>query len=215
MKHVPVLTLALTFAVSGVASPQALRVTAMGVVLSHQDTQGGSDAKGTGFGGQVDLRLGRFGIEGTAFRASATATQTIGLNSGQTSDVTLTQIDVRARLALARAFALEAGAGRRSFKPEFSSQDVGVVRVGIVSEMPLTQSARVWGRVAYLPVAKFNGGGTASLGLETGFGGEVSFASGHWHLSFNYLFQRIDRELNGAKVPLQLSVASLGLGFGI
>ncbi len=215
MKRAMVLSVGLMLGAATGASGQMLRVAAQGVSVGHEDTKGGTDADGFGFGGQVALQLGRFGVEGRIARASLNATQTLPPNVGTTSTETFTQIDVRANVRISSAFALEVGGGRQTFSPEFSSQDVGLVRVGFVTQANLTSAARVWARGAYLPATKFNGGGTASFAFETGFGASYGPANGRWQLSADYQFQRIDRAVSGVKVPLQLSVASVGFGLGL
>ncbi len=214
MKRAMVLGVGLMLGAAAAAPGQVLRVAAQGVSVSHEDTKGGTDADGFGFGGQVAVQLGRFGLEGRIARASLNATQTLPPNVGATSTQTFTQFDGRASFAITPVFALEVGGGRQTITPEFSSQDVGLIRAGFVARAQLTSTARIWARGAYLPATKFNGGGTASFAFETGFGASYGPANGRWHLSADYQFQRIDRAVSGVKVPLQLSVAAVGFGIG-
>lgn len=192
---------------------QTFRIGAQGVLMTHDEVQSGKRADGAGFGGVATLRVGGLRVEGTAFRASLSPWQ-----DTDTTDFTATQFDVRASYELANAIALEVGAGRRTISPENAAQDVGVVRVGVLSENRVARIATIWLRGAYLPVHRFSGGGEAGLSVELGFGAAVGTANGRVRARADYEFQRIDRHVFPAdveyKVPIQTQVARLGLEVG-
>jgi hypothetical protein len=92
--------------------------------------------------------------------------------------------------------------------------EVGLVRVGLLSEYSLAQIAKVWGRGAYLVAPQFSGGGTAGLAIELSLGTAIGTANGRLRVMGEYEFQRLDRQVDRQDVPLQMTVARFGLELG-
>jgi hypothetical protein len=191
------------------ATAQRLRLGLEGVALTHFEGRGDARSEGGGLGAVIELRLGRFALAARAFGAS------LEPDSTDRSSYDVVQGDVRLRFAVSSLVALEVGGGRRSVTPELAAQDVGVVRLGLYSETGIGSHADIWARGAYLPVTEFTGGGSASLALEFGLGVAVGTANGRFRASVEYEFQRIDREADGIDVPLQTSLARLGVAVGL
>jgi hypothetical protein len=110
--------------------------------------------------------------------------------------------------------ALEIGGGRRYVDPENATQEVGLVRIGVLSENQIMRLADVWVRGAYLANPRFSGGGSADLAFEFQLGVGLGTANKRFRLHAEYEFQRIDREVGTNDVPIQLSLARAGISFG-
>lgn len=207
----PALVLMACAAAAAVASPAAAQRVRFGVhavTVSHAEVRDDLRAEGGGVGGYVSVRVGRFGLDLTGYAASIEVVEL------PADPFDVLQGDVRVSFSVARSLAVEVGGGRRSIDPEFTAQDVSHGRIGILSEVPLSRLGSVWGRGAYLISPRFNGGGEAGLGLELGFGAGIGTANGRFRLRVEYDFQRIDREVASVKVPIQLTVAKVGLDLG-
>ena len=148
------------------ASAQRVRIGVYAVGLSHTEISEDRRANGAGLGGTLTLRLGRLGIDlsvhGARLDSSGAGSQSFDLLQG----------DVRASFRLATGVALEAGAGRRTIDPELAAPDVGLGRVGLLSEIPVSSAGAFWGRAAYLIAPRFNGGGSEQASAP-GMGGFV------------------------------------------
>lgn len=189
-----------------VGRAQMIRLGVHGVALTHSEINQSLKANGLGVGGVLGLRVGRFAFEARGLWADldpdrvTVATFTVG------------QIDGRASVLVARSVALEVGAGRRWIDPAFAAQEVGMIRVGILSEYPLSRIAMVWARGAYLVAPQFSGGGTAGLAVELSLG--ASIGTGRLRAMGEYEFQRFDREVERRDVPIQVTIARFGAEVG-
>jgi hypothetical protein len=199
--------LALAAGLPGAAGAQTIEFHLEAVGLTYQEVREGRDALGTGGGAGIVLRVKRFSLDVRGYTAE------VEPDSGG-AGYDFRQIDVRASYRVNPFLAVEIGGGRRYVTPEFASQEVGVIRIGVLSENDLTQLAKVWVRGAYLANPQFSGGGTADLAFEFGLGVAVGTANGRFRVRAEYEFQRIDREVDAANVPLQLSLARAGIAFG-
>jgi hypothetical protein len=199
--------LAVAAALPGAAAAQTIEFHLDAVGLTYQEVREGRDAIGTGGGTAIVLRVKRFALDVRGYKANVQPD-----SGGAAYD--FQQIDVRASFRVNPFLALEVGGGRRYVTPEFATQEVGVFRIGVLSENDLTQLAKVWVRGAYLPNPKFSGGGTADVSFEFGLGVAVGTANGRFRVRAEYEFQRIDREVDAAGVPLQLSLARAGIAVG-
>lgn len=159
---------------------------------------------GPGFGATAEWTHGRLGVQAEIMRSRLTPADT-----GR-SALTALQFDARASYRIRQGLEAEVGFGRRSISPEFATQDVGVVRIGIRSEGRLGGLAGAWARGALLPVVRFNGGGSSGTALEVGFGTWVSLARGRVRVQLDYGLQRVDRTVVGAALPLQCSTTKIG-----
>ena len=182
-----------------------LGIYAVGLTYAEISEEGTSE--GAGAGGSLTVRWGRFGFDGSVYSARVDPDAT-----GSSFDIV--QGDFRISYAFAPALALEIGTGRRRIDPDFAAQDIGMVRVGFLSEMAISRIADIWGRGAYLVNPRFSGGGDAELAIELGIGVAVSFANGRFRIRTDYEFQRIDRKVNQMDVPIQIALARLGLEVG-
>lgn len=195
-------------AVPGRASAQLVRIGVYAVGLSHTEITEDRRANGAGLGGSLTIRLGRFGLDlaghGARLDSSGTESQSFDLWQG----------DVRASVRLATGVAIEVGAGRRAVDPEFAAPDVGLGRIGLLSEIPVSSAGAFWGRAAYLVAPRFNGGGEAGLAFELGFGAGFGTRNGRIRGRADYEFQRIDRTVNTRDLPIQLSFVRLGIELG-
>jgi hypothetical protein len=185
---------------------QDFRAGVNGVYVSHTEVNALHRASGFGFGGLLAAQRGRFGIELSGYTASLDPKDSQSAMQGYT----ITGVDVRALARLLPNVALQVGGGRRSVDPVLAAQDVGFVRVGVVSDNRLTNIADLQVRGAYLAAPHFSGGGTAGLAFEIGLGVGLGPQSGRVRFQTDYDFQRIDREVNSSAVPMQSLVARAG-----
>jgi len=203
------LTVALAFGVlcAGSAEAQTIRLGLSGLGMSYAETNESRSWDGGGGAASLVLRLGRFGLDAYGFTAKLKA------DSSNVSDFDVLQGDVRASFFIVPVIAVELGFGRRATDPDFAAQDLGLWRFGILSEMPLTRLGIIWIRGAYL-APRFEGGGDVGLSAEIGLGIAVGTANGRFRVRADYEFQRIDRKVDNQDVPLQMSLAKLGLEVG-
>jgi hypothetical protein len=207
MRSAAWLGFAIAVVVPGAALAQTIEFHLDAVGLTYQEVREGRDALGTGVGGAIVLRVKRFALDVRGYQAR------VEPDSGG-AGYDFQQIDVRVSFRVNPFLALEVGGGRRYVTPEFATQEVGVIRIGVLSENDLTRLAKVWVRGAYLANAQFSGGGTADVSFEFGLGVAVGTANGRFRVRAEYEFQRIDREVGPASVPLQLSLVRAGIAFG-
>ncbi len=202
------LVLLAALASPGRLSAQRVRIGVYGVGLSHTETTQDRRSNGAGLGGSLTVRLGRFGLDISGHGAR------LDSSGAESQSFDLVQGDVRASVRLATGVALEVGAGRRMVDPEVAAPDVGLGRVGLLSEIPVSSAGAFWGRAAYLVAPRFNGGGDAGLAFELGFGAGFGTRNGRVRGRVDYEFQRIDRTVNARDVPIQLSFVRLGIELG-
>jgi hypothetical protein len=186
---------------------QTIRFNFDAIGLTYQEVREGREATGTGGGGGIEIRVGKFRLDARAYSAQ------LEPDSGGTP-YDFKQIDVRVSFAVNRLLALEVGGGRRYVDPELATQEVGVIRIGFLSENQLNRLADVWIRGAYLPDPQFSGGGSADLAFEFQLGVGIGTANKRFRFHAEYEFQRIDREVRSNDVPMQLSLARAGIAFG-
>ncbi len=176
--------------------------------MTYTEASEGREAVGTGAGGRLEVRVGRFHLDGRAYRAA------LDPKGDASTPYDLTQVDVRLRYQVAPVVAIEVGGGRRYVDPEFAAQAVGLARVGLFSETQLARIASIWVRGAYLGGARFVGGGNADLAFEFGLGVGVGTANGRFRFQMDYEFQRLDRQVAGTDVPIQASLVRTGIALG-
>jgi hypothetical protein len=175
------------------------------VAASNSEVDRTRQARGFGAGAMVGVTRGRFRVELRGVTSSLHADFAIQ------PDYALDELSVLGSYRWYPALSVQLGAGRRFTRPDFAAQDVGVLRVGLLTEAPLTSLARVQARAAYLPLTHFSGGGSSSLALELGFGLSLGPSAGRYAGVLEFEYQRIDRKVNGQAVPIRSSVARLGL----
>jgi hypothetical protein len=135
--------------------------------------------------------------------------------SGTLESFTVDQIDVRAGVRAVSLVVIEAGYLRRSTAPGRAAQSYSAVTLGIRAAYPLAPGADVALRSAYVAGTDFSGGGSAPFGIELGLSASYGPGSGRLRLTGDFDFQRIDRrtdqEGSRLSVPIQSSLARLGL----
>jgi len=165
---------------------------------------------GGGFGGSLALHVGRFSAEGIVTRVSYTPhDKNAGLESFKSM-----QIDARVGLDVAGGLTAEAGVLRRTIDPELGAQEMGAARIGVRYAKVIGPGATVGLRGNYLAGAKFTGEGSAGLAFELGLFASVGPQNGRFRGTADYGFQRIDRKVGSAKVPIQQSLVRLGVAVG-
>ena len=202
----------LTIAAVALCAPQGIlaqtiRFNFDGVTLTYQEVREGRSSTGRGGGGGIELRVGRFRLDARAYTAR------LEPDSGG-SEYDFKQVDVRVSYAVNELLALEIGGGRRYVDPENATQEVGLIRIGVLSENQITRLADVWVRGAYLADPRFSGGGSADMAFEFQLGVGLGTANKRFRFHAEYEFQRIDREVGTSNVPIQLSLARAGISFG-
>jgi hypothetical protein len=197
-------TLLLVVAPSGMLSAQIVRVALAGAAATNGEVAATREAKGLGLGGSVQVDLPRVRIEARVLHAALRAD--FNIQSGYNVD----QLDLTGSWFWRPYLALQLGAGRRFMSPEFVAQDVGLVRVGLLSETRLARLADIWVRGAYLPFTRFSGGGSASPGFELGLGAGIGSREARLQGFVEFGYQRIDRHA-AADAPIQFSAGQAGV----
>ncbi len=207
MKHTGLAIVAVALCAPQGILAQTIRFNFDGVSLTYQEVREGRSSTGQGGGGGIELRVGRFRLDARAYTAR------LEPDSGG-SEYDFKQVDVRVSYAVNELLALEVGGGRRYVDPENATQEVGLIRIGVLSENQITRLADVWVRGAYLANPRFSGGGSADLAFEFQLGVGLGTANKRFRFHAEYEFQRIDREVGTNDVPIQLSLARAGISFG-
>jgi hypothetical protein len=178
---------------------QQIDVSAYGVAASNAEISRTRQARGLGLGAAVGLDFGRYRVDIKALTASLNADFSIQ------PDYAVNELSFLATYRWRPVLSFQLGAGRRFTSPDFVAQEVGVVRVGLLTETPLSSKGRIWARAAYLPLTRFSGGGGSDLSLELGMGVRVGPSTSRFSGVAEYTYQRIDRQVNGGSVPIRFS----------
>jgi hypothetical protein len=211
------LAAALALGALAAATPLAAqRVTVGAQVASVDYREQGAELRFGGGGGAatLDAEWRRYGLRLVATRLALTGA---GPGGASAEPFDLTQLDVRARLRVARALSVEAGWMTRDVEPTRAAQAIGAVRAGVCASLPLAPGADVTLRGGYLGATRFSGGGTAPFGAELGLGVSYGPGSGRVRAAADFEFQRIDRQTTivgrTLDVPVQSAVGRLGVSF--
>jgi hypothetical protein len=194
----------LTLLAPGPLVAQTVRLAAFGVAATNSEVEGTRQAKGLGFGVAARAERSRFRLDVRYLHASLRADFSIQ------PDYDVDEVDVAATYFWRPYLAAQIGAARRFTSPAFVAQDVGLVRLGVLSETRLARIAGLWVRGAYLPVSRFSGGGNAGLGIEVGLGAELGAPEGRVQGFAEFAYQRLDREA-AAAAPIQFSAGQVGV----
>jgi hypothetical protein len=209
MNRVMVLTSLL--AATGVsARAQTVLLGVHGALGDYREVSPNLRFRGTGIGGSLALRVGRFSAEGAVTRMSYDPRDKTGGDSSFHSS----QIDARLGVDVAAGLTAEVGLLRRTVDPELSAQEMGAARIGVRYSKLIGPGATVALRGNYLAGAKFTGQGSAGLAFELGLLVSVGPQNGRYRLTADYGFQRIDRKVGTAKTPIQQSLVRLGVAVG-
>jgi hypothetical protein len=187
------------------AAAQTVQIAGYGVAATNSEVERVRQVRGLGLGADVRVSFARFRLEARGVSASLQADYSIQ------QDYTVRQLQAVATYLWRPLLAFQLGLDRRFASPDLAAQEVGLFRVGVLSETRLSSLARVQGNLAWLPLARFSGGGGSSFGAELGFGVGVGRAAGRLEGIVEYTYQRIDRKVNGLGVPLTFSVVRAGV----
>ena len=205
------LTAVFLFLFLGCAAAQSFRVTPQVTWVSHDELNKSLEHGGFGFGAAAGVTHGKWGVDLEGFHASLDP----DADASTSAPFRLTQFDLRVSYAIEPAISILAGASRRWVAPKFAAPDVGFFQLGLLTQTALARQAKVWARGTYLVAPRFSGGGSAGLAIEIGLGTWIGTADGRYGLRAEYDFQRVDRNVNQASVPIQMMVAKVGFEFGV
>lgn len=209
MNRALVVTLALA-AAGASARAQTVLLGVHGALGDYREVSSNLRYGGGGFGGSLALHVGRLSAEGIVTRISFTPHD----KNTSLQDFKSTQIDARFGVDIAGGLAAEAGVLRRTISPELAAQEMGAARIGVRYTKVIGPGASVGLRGNYLAAAKFTGEGSAGLAFELGLFASVGPANGRFRGTADYGFQRVDRKVGSAKVPIQQSLVRLGMAVG-
>lgn len=202
-----------TLALAAAAAParaQTFLIGVHGALGDYREVSSNLRYGGAGFGGSLALRVGRLSAEGSVTRVSYDPhDNNAGLESFKS-----TQIDARFGVDISGGLAAEIGLLRRTIDPELAAQEMGAARVGVRYAKILGPGATIGLRGNYLAGAKFTGEGSAGLAFELGLFASVGPQNGRLRGTAEYGFERIDRKVGSAKVPIQQSLVRLGMAVG-
>jgi len=211
--HVGLLTAALAIGATFPAAAQEWEAAVYGVAATNGEVERVRQARGLGLGAQVSARFGRWSVQARGYTASLRADFSVQ------PDYALDGVDLLGAYSWRPYLAIQAGAGRRFVRPDFVAQEIGVLRVGVLSQTRVARLAQMWARGAVLPLARFSGGGSSGLGLELGFGTRIGNPLSRWVFMVEYEYQRLDRTVDARdpvgriEAPIQTSVARVGAGY--
>jgi hypothetical protein len=168
--------------------------------------------RGIGPAASLKVEYGRFALRADGWHLSMdpAGDAAAGLESF-TSD----EVDLRLGVRAVSVVSVEAGYRRRSASPSRAAQSYSATTLGFRAAYPLAPGAEVSLQTSYVAGTDFTGGGSAPFGIELGLSAAYGPGSGRYRVTGDYGFQRIDRrtDQNGTllKVPIQSSVARLGV----
>ena len=113
-----------------VAAPlaaQRVEVAASGAAVTNSEITSAHQARGLGLTGSVGFTSGRFHLEARALTASLQADFSLQ------PDYALHQFDLNLTYRWRPLLGFQLGAGRRFVDPDFAAQEVGLVRVGVIT----------------------------------------------------------------------------------
>jgi hypothetical protein len=168
--------------------------------------------RGSGPAATLAVERGRLALRADASHLSLKPS---GDGAGSLESFTVDQFSVRLAVKTMSLLAIEAGFFRRSAAPSRAAQSYSAGTLGLRAAYPLAPGADVALRTAYVAGTDFTGGGSAPFGIELGLAAAYGPGAGRVRLTGDFEFQRIDRrtDQNGSdlSVPIQSSVARLGV----
>ena len=197
------------------AAPLSAQQVTLGAGFAFSDYREQADFlhfRGAGPAALLTMERGRLALRADAWHLSMdpTGEATAGLES-----FTVDEINVRVGVRAVSVLAIEAGYLHRSVAPSRAAQSYSAATLGLRPAYPLAPGAEVAVRTSYVAGTDFTGGGSAPFGIELGLSAGYGPGSGRFRVTGDYGFHRIDRhtDQNGTRlsVPIQSSVARLGL----
>jgi hypothetical protein len=197
------------------AAPLSAQQVTLGAGYAFSDYREQADFlhfRGAGPSVLLTVEHGRLALRADAWHLSMDPT---GEAAAGLESFTVDEINVRLGVRAVSVLALEAGYLRRSVAPSRAAQSYSAATLGLRAAYPLAPGAEVAVRTSYVAGTDFTGGGSAPFGIELGLSAVYGPGSGRFRVTGDYEFQRIDRrtDQNGSRVsvPIQSSVARLGL----
>jgi hypothetical protein len=197
--------LAIGSALPAVIQAQEVDGALYAVAMSNSEVSSVQQARGFGAGAAAGLERGRVRIEVQGLTASLRG------DFSTQPDYAVNELSVLGTYRWREAVALQLGASRRFTSPDFVAQEVGAIRVGLLTETPLASLARVYARAAYLPLTRFTGGGSSHLAVEFGLGISLGPRDGRYTGRIAFDYQRLDRRVGEVKVPIRWSAIRVGV----
>jgi hypothetical protein len=191
---------------SSVLAAQNVELTAGGVAVSNSEVTRVRQARGLGFAIGAELESRRFLLEARALTA------TLDADFSVQPDYALHELNLAATYWWRPALGVRLAAGRRFVSPDFAAQEVGVVGIGLSSQTRLTSVAELHGRISYLPLTEFTGGGHSGAAVELGLGVRIGRPDQPWDATVDVAYQRLDRDVSGASAPIRYSMVQIGVG---
>ncbi|HEY2806007.1 MAG TPA: hypothetical protein VGI92_09135 [Gemmatimonadales bacterium] len=189
---------------AGVAQAQVVTVGGYAGSYAMRESTAGNHSGGLDLGISAAWHRRRLGARIDISRAH--------LSPADSSRATFNVVEVDGRLSyrLSQAFDAELGVTRRTISPSFATPDIGAVSLGVRSEARLASIAGVWARGAFLPIVRFNDGGSAGTSLEFGLGTWL-LVRGATRAELDCEVHRFDRSVGGVALPVQTVVTRLGV----
>jgi len=197
------------------AAPLSAQQVTLGAGFASSDYREQADFlrfRGAGPAALLTVERGRLALRADAWHLSMDPT---GEAAAGLESFTVDEINVRLGVRAVSVLAVEAGYLHRSVAPSRAAQSYSAATLGLRAAYPLAPGAEVAVRTSYVAGTDFTGGGSAPFGIELGLSAGYGPGSGRFRVTGDYGFQRIDRhtDQNGTRlsVPIQSSVARLGL----
>ena len=197
------------------AAPLSAQQVTLGAGFAFSDYREQADFlhfRGAGPAALLTVERGRLALRADAWHLSMDPT---GEAAAGLESFTVDEINVRVGVRAVSVLAIEAGYLHRSVAPSRAAQSYSAATLGLRAAYPLAPGAEVAVRTSYVAGTDFTGGGSAPFGIELGLSAGYGPGSGRFRVTGDYGFQRIDRhtDQNGTRlsVPIQSSVARLGL----
>lgn len=197
------------------AAPLSAQQVTLGAGLAFSDYREQADFlhfQGTGPAALLTVEHGRFVLRADAWHSSMEPT---GEAAAGLESFTVDELNIRLGVRAVSVLAVEAGYLRRSAAPSRAAQSYSAATLGLRAAYPLAPGAEVAIRTSYVAGTDFTGGGSAPFGIELGLSAGYGPGSGRYRVTGDYGFQRIDRRTDQSgtrlSVPIQSSVARLGL----
>ena len=197
------------------AAPVSAQQVTLGAGFAFSDYReqaGFLHFQGTGPTAVLNVEYGRYALRvaGWHLNMSPSGDAAAGLESFISDE-----FDVRLGVRAVSVVEVEAGYRRRSVSPSRAAQSYSAATLGFRAAYPLAPGAEVALRTSYVAGTDFTGGGSAPFGIELGLSAGYGPGSGRYRVTGDYGFQRIDRRTDQSgtqlKVPIQSSVARLGI----
>jgi hypothetical protein len=167
-----------------------------------------SPARGFGAGASASVQLGDVTAEAEGYWAALARESPPG-------DWNVLQVSARLRFRVIGPLALEGSVSRRDLSPDVDGEEVGFASTGVYATLRLASIANVWGRVAYIPFARFSGTGSLGFAGEAQLGFDIAIVGDRVRAVGQYHFQRIDRKLDDSPDTshIEYDVARVGIAF--